>query len=342
MSKNYFQMLKDGILVDGSGGGDAPAPVLITKSVTANGTYDAIDDEADGYSTVSVDVPNSYTAQDEGKVVQSGALVAQGSDSVTTNGTVDTTLISSLTVNVSGGTDTPPQQSTKPALNDRASFTSVWTEKTWNGLTDFNGSNIWTDGDNIYYSILFNQYVLDKSTSTWSKKTWNGLTSFSSNSIWTDGDNIYHSNDTNQYVLDKSTSTWSPKTWTGLTNFRGDYIWTDGDNIYYSNDTNQYVLDKSTSTWSPKTWNGLTNFYGVYIWTDGDNIYYSNSSTHYVLVKSASTWSPKTWTGLTSFDGNDTWTDGDNIYHSTGSSQYILSKAQPTYTTLSCKPKFTA
>lgn len=98
--KNYFEMIRDGILVDGSGGGDAPAPVLITKGVTTNGTYSAADDEADGYSTVSVDVPNSYTAQDEGKVVQSGALVSQTATSTTTNGTIDTTTNDSVVVNV--------------------------------------------------------------------------------------------------------------------------------------------------------------------------------------------------------------------------------------------------
>ena len=48
-------------------------------------------------------VPNAYAAGDEGKVVSNGALVAQSSSSVTQNGTVDTTLINSLTVNVSGG-----------------------------------------------------------------------------------------------------------------------------------------------------------------------------------------------------------------------------------------------
>lgn len=135
MGKNYFEMIRDGILVDGSGGGDAPAPVLITKSVTengvyaassdnadgyssvtvevpsdtptlitksvtANGTYSASDDSADGYSTVSVAVPNTYTQADENKVVHNGALTAQTSDTANTNGTVDTTLISSLTVAV--------------------------------------------------------------------------------------------------------------------------------------------------------------------------------------------------------------------------------------------------
>lgn len=84
-------------------GGGGSEPVLISKSISSNGTYNASDDNADGYRSVSVSVPNSYTQSDEGKVVSNGALVAQGSDTVTENGTVDTTLISSLLVNVSGG-----------------------------------------------------------------------------------------------------------------------------------------------------------------------------------------------------------------------------------------------
>lgn len=69
-----------------------------TKSITENGTYDVTQ-----YASASVSVPNTYSAGDEGKVVSNGALVAQTSDTVTTNDTYDTTLINSLTVNVSGG-----------------------------------------------------------------------------------------------------------------------------------------------------------------------------------------------------------------------------------------------
>lgn len=86
-------------LTDVSGGG----AVLTTKNISANGTYNASSDSADGYSQVNVSVPNTYSASDEGKVVSNGALVAQSSDTVTTNDTYDTTLINSLTVNVSGG-----------------------------------------------------------------------------------------------------------------------------------------------------------------------------------------------------------------------------------------------
>lgn len=69
-----------------------------TKNINTNGTHDVTN-----YASAQVAVPNSYAAGDEGKVVSNGALVAQGSDTVTQNDTYDTTLISSLTVNVSGG-----------------------------------------------------------------------------------------------------------------------------------------------------------------------------------------------------------------------------------------------
>lgn len=69
-----------------------------TKNISTNGTHDVV-----GYANASVNVPNSYSQSDEGKVVSNGALVAQTSDTVTANDTYDTTLINSLTVNVSGG-----------------------------------------------------------------------------------------------------------------------------------------------------------------------------------------------------------------------------------------------
>ena len=51
-----------------------------------------------------MNVPNSYSAGDEGKVVSNGALVAQTAHAeVTENGTIDTTLNNSVTINVSGG-----------------------------------------------------------------------------------------------------------------------------------------------------------------------------------------------------------------------------------------------
>jgi hypothetical protein len=82
------------------GGGGGGGSTLISKSINENGAYKAKDDNADGYSSVSVSVSNSYTAQDEGKVVSGGELVSQSSSSATSNGTVDTTLINSIEINV--------------------------------------------------------------------------------------------------------------------------------------------------------------------------------------------------------------------------------------------------
>ena len=204
-------------------------------------------------------------------------------------------------------------------------FTNNWSPKTWNGFNQIDGSYIWTDGDNIYYSDRIDQYVLNKITSTWTAKTWN--IGISGAGIWTDGTNIYHSSANGQYVLNKSTGTWVAKTWNGYTPTYGIYVWTDGSNIYYSNINRnaQYILDKSTDTWNTKTWNyNIT--WGNYVWTDGNNIYYSypygNSDAQYVLNKSNNTWQPITW-NISSIDGRSIWTDGDNIYYSY---QYVLDK----------------
>lgn len=85
--------------------GGSDNPILIQKTIVVNGTYNASNDNADGYSSVTVNVSNTYTSTDEGKVVSSGVLVAQSSDTVTANGTVDTTLINSLTVDVNSTLD---------------------------------------------------------------------------------------------------------------------------------------------------------------------------------------------------------------------------------------------
>ena len=74
--------------------------VLVQKTVNANGQYNASDDSADGYSGVRVNVPNSYSASDEGKVVSNGDLVAQTTKQITSNGTHDTTTNNSVAVDV--------------------------------------------------------------------------------------------------------------------------------------------------------------------------------------------------------------------------------------------------
>lgn len=83
---------------------DPGSVVLINKTIIENGIYDAASDNADGYKRVAVNVPNTYGASDEGKVVSNGALVAQTAHAeVTENCVVDTTLNNSVTVNVPQG-----------------------------------------------------------------------------------------------------------------------------------------------------------------------------------------------------------------------------------------------
>ena len=69
-----------------------------TIDITANGTVNVYD-----YASANVQVPNTYTAADEGKVVHDGALVGQGRMSVNVNGTYDTTFYDELEVNVQEG-----------------------------------------------------------------------------------------------------------------------------------------------------------------------------------------------------------------------------------------------
>ena len=80
------------------GGGSSVTVEPLT--VTQNGTTTAPSGKA--YSPVTTNVPNTYTAGDEGKVVSSGALVAQTAHAAvtptTSNQTVDTTTNNSITV----------------------------------------------------------------------------------------------------------------------------------------------------------------------------------------------------------------------------------------------------
>ena len=207
-----------------------------------------------------------------------------------------------------------------------------WESKTWNGLTSFLGSRIWTDGNDIYHSGGGSQCVLNRETSTWETKTWSGFAAPDGEYIWTDGTDIYYSYGTAQRVLNRETSTWESKTWDGVTSsIDGSRIWTDGNDIYHSYKASHYVLNRGTSTWEHKSWSGLTSFYGSNIWTDGENIYYSKDTTQRVLNRETSTWESKTWSGLTEFDGGRIWTDGENIYYSGSEGQYVLNRETSTW-----------
>jgi hypothetical protein len=100
-------------------GGEHPIePVLIEKSVIQNGSYNAADDDADGYSGVTVNVPNTYTSSDEGKVVTDGSLVSQTGITVTENGTIDTTLNNQVIVDVPSGPAPAPSVKSGAVFRD--------------------------------------------------------------------------------------------------------------------------------------------------------------------------------------------------------------------------------
>lgn len=95
------------IAENGGGGGDV---TLETLNVNSNGTTNAPSGTA--YNKVVANVPNTYAAGDEGKVVSSGQLVAQTAHAqVTQNGVVDTTTNNSVEVAV-------PQPSGSVNIND--------------------------------------------------------------------------------------------------------------------------------------------------------------------------------------------------------------------------------
>lgn len=99
-----------------------PQPILTTKTIIQNGTYIAEDDNADGYSSIIANVPNTYSSSDNGKVVQNGVLVSQTSITKTENGTYDTTTNNSVTVNVP---DSSSVINTGTVVNKNASYVNV-------------------------------------------------------------------------------------------------------------------------------------------------------------------------------------------------------------------------
>lgn len=81
---NYFDVLWSRRF--GAGGGSAP--VLIDKNITANGTYNASDDNADGYSAVVVNVDTNLTVSQVPLEV-GGLRVGNTGDALAPNDDVD-------------------------------------------------------------------------------------------------------------------------------------------------------------------------------------------------------------------------------------------------------------
>lgn len=123
-------------------------------SVTQNGT---ITENVSGYASaeITANVPNTYSASDEGKVVDNGALVAQTSDTVTQNDTYDTTLINELTVNVSGSEDFLAKRAANTLIdytsNDITSIATTYLFYNCTTLKTVTLPNLTRIADNTFY-----------------------------------------------------------------------------------------------------------------------------------------------------------------------------------------------
>lgn len=134
-----------------------PQPTLITKQITTNGVYNASSDSADGYSSVDVQVPNTYTALDEGCVVNNGALVPQSSTSINTNGTYNTTLNNSVIVAVPNSYSASDEGKvvSNGALVSQTS-TTITTNNTTVDTTLINSVSVAVSQNNTVYIVYSN------------------------------------------------------------------------------------------------------------------------------------------------------------------------------------------
>ncbi|MBQ6358915.1 MAG: hypothetical protein IJI97_08230 [Clostridia bacterium] len=136
-----------------------------TISITQNGSANVKD-----YATASVNVPNSYSAGDEGKVVSNGALAAQTARSVHANGTYDTTLNNSVTVDVGAKTDKIPYVF-RPSgggigVGNRENDKLVGGTLAWNQLVDTGTTAVTVLSGRVYIACIGGVWSCAQSTGT--------------------------------------------------------------------------------------------------------------------------------------------------------------------------------
>lgn len=196
--------------------------------------------------------------------------------------------------------NSPVDSSYQLTINSPTNWT--WTLiPAWNIQID--GSYVWNDGTNTYYSKGSNQYIWDITTTTWIATTWNiGEIEGNATYLLSNGDvitlkveggpsgstfNVY------AYILDKVNKTWSLFTNNAvlpsnkskmIAKSVSKDLWEADGHIYISSSGVNLVYNPNTNTWDNTTWNGYNSAYGNNIWTLGNNIYFSNSSNQYTLT----------------------------------------------------------
>lgn len=243
------------------------------------------------------------------------------------------------------------EYSTYPIIENTtfiASFTRdyTWEEMTWNGFSDFYGSEVWSDGENYYITdSISTSYVLDSSTYTWNTVEISYPSDFShffADYVWSDGVNTYYSTGgskgNTQLIFNSETLSWESITWNGLSLILGERIVTINNNYYFcSSDGYCYVLDSQTKTWTSVAYWG-SDFLLGYVWSDGNNYYYSHAYNQYILDIDTFTWEPFTW-NIDAIIGLNVWSDGKNYYID---DEYILDIETQTWEEITWNGDFVA
>lgn len=178
--EEYYQMILD----NGGAGGGGEATGTKTINITANGTTSH---NVKAYATAEIitNVPNSYESSDEGKVVSNGALVSQTSQSITANGTYDTTTKNSVSVAVPTGiTPSGSQTFTENGTYDVTSLAEAVVNVASSGGLSMDDL---ASGNNPSGRVVFTEQVI--TTLTFGNAT-NEWTAFFKNTTYLDHDAI--------------------------------------------------------------------------------------------------------------------------------------------------------
>jgi hypothetical protein len=313
-----------------------------------------------------VDVPNSYTQADEGKVVSQGDLVAQTAypSTITTNNTYDTTNYNSVTIDVptgGGGSAILSTHLNGGVASKHKEWVSITssTVSSWYNLrstSQLSGKNSFNIGDYYYIfststggTATFKKYV--PSTDTWDTVSvgYNGTLS-SGDAVVSDGTDYYLLTSF-PYIWDSTQNKFVSTTFNyeslypNLNAMRGAYVWIVNGIMYYSgvmegagSPYGTLVYDKPNNTWRVKTWNNApADMEGRYIWTDGERIFYKYPYTDvfYELDLTTDTWNVKTFVDApASFNPTALWTDGSDVYYSNTTATWKLNKSTDTWENL--------
>lgn len=204
----------------------------------------------------------------------------------------------------------------------------TWKPMSWQGVTEFHGKDVWTDGVNYYYSGGSGaQFVLDVKSHTWIKKEWKGFTSFRGRDIWTDGVNFYYSNYDEHYILDVENSTWYPIEWNDNASFSAKDVFVIEGKCYRGNCVSKYYkLSSFNRVWSEVdfSWLSKVTFYPHYLWSDGTNYWLNNGYGQYLLDFDNCSYVKKN-VGLNVYmDGCYVWKMNDKIYYSCQDKHYVF------------------